>query len=74
MNRTDPDLWRALAEIVSLDAGQYRRLLAIHVDAGCGRCRACTQGGTGLPRTPWPCTTHKLATLAARIDRDRGSG
>ncbi len=73
-DRTDPDLWRAIAEIMSLTPDHYRRLLGQHVTTACGHCRACTQGGTGLPRTAWPCPMHRLATLAARIDLDRGSG
>lgn len=43
----------------------WRRLLAAHVDAGNGRCRACTTPGRGTPQAAWPCSLHKLATQAA---------
>jgi hypothetical protein len=72
MDRThDPELWHALAEVMSLTPDHYRRLLDLHVDAGCGRCRSCTQAGTGLPRTAWPCPMHRLASLARDLDRAR---
>jgi hypothetical protein len=42
----------------------WERLLAAHQPDRGGRCRACTQGGTGLPATRWPCALHALAELA----------
>lgn len=44
----------------------WERLLALHVPDRTGRCRTCTQGGTGLPGTPWPCALHGVAELARR--------
>jgi hypothetical protein len=44
----------------------WERLLAQHLPDDNGRCRTCTQGGTGLPGTPWPCALHGIATLAQR--------
>jgi hypothetical protein len=41
----------------------WRRLLSEHAPAPGGQCRACTQGGTGLLNTPWPCKTYKIAHL-----------
>lgn len=51
-----------LAPMVDL----WERLLATHLPDGSGRCRTCTQGGTGLPGTQWPCSLHGLADLARR--------
>jgi hypothetical protein len=42
----------------------WERLLALHLPDRTGRCRTCTQGGTGLPGTPWPCALHGIAELA----------
>jgi hypothetical protein len=42
----------------------WERLLAAHQPDRGGRCRTCTQGGTGLPGTQWPCALHGLADLA----------
>jgi hypothetical protein len=44
----------------------WERLLATHQPDRSGRCRTCTQGGTGLPGTQWPCALHGLADLARR--------
>lgn len=75
MDRTDdPHIWHALAEVMSLTPDHYRRLLDLHVDAGCGRCRTCTQAGTGVPGSPWPCPMSKLATLAQQIHTARIRG
>lgn len=64
---TDPLSWQHLAEVLAAMPAAYRRLLAEHVDAGCGRCRRCTVAGTGAPGELWPCSLHKLATLAQQI-------
>ena len=42
----------------------WERLLAVHQPDRTGRCRTCTQGGTGLPGPQWPCALHGLAELA----------
>lgn len=42
------------------------RLLVRHLPDRTGRCRTCTQGGTGLPGTHWPCALHGIAELARR--------
>jgi len=42
----------------------WERLLVLHLPDRTGRCRTCTQGGTGLPGTPWPCALHGIAELA----------
>jgi hypothetical protein len=42
----------------------WERLLTAHQPDRNGRCRTCTQGGTGLPATHWPCALHGLAELA----------
>lgn len=47
----------------------WERLLATHQPDRSGRCRTCTQGGTGLPGTHWPCALHGLADLARRRHR-----
>lgn len=44
----------------------WERLLVLHLPDRTGRCRTCTQGGTGLPGTPWPCALHGIAELARR--------
>jgi len=44
----------------------WERLLTLHRPDRTGRCRTCTQGGTGLPGTPWPCALHGIAELAQR--------
>ncbi|WP_240157215.1 hypothetical protein [Pseudonocardia broussonetiae] len=44
----------------------WERLLALHLPDRTGRCRTCTQGGTGLPGTHWPCALHGIAELARR--------
>lgn len=46
--------------------GIWERLLATHLPDRSGRCRTCTQGGTGLSRTQWPCALHGLAEMARR--------
>lgn len=72
MDRTDQLIrWGTFTEILSVMPEQYTRLLATHVDAGNGRCRACTEGGTGVPHEPWPCAVHDVAARADRIARAR---
>lgn len=48
----------------------WERLLAVHLPDRNGRCRTCTQGGTGLPGTHWPCALHGIASLARRRHGD----
>lgn len=75
MNRTDPLLrWGTFTEVLSVMPDVYTDLLATHVDAGTGRCRACTAPGTGIPHEPWPCAVHDVAARAERIAlaRERG--
>lgn len=52
-------------------SGVARRLLALHVPAENGRCRACTTPGTGLPGAAWPCVLHFYATAANEMHRRR---
>lgn len=56
--------------------GLTERLLALHVPAAHGRCRACTKPGTGIPSAVWPCVLHFYAAAAVEIrkQRDRGRG
>jgi hypothetical protein len=44
----------------------WQRLLAQHIPDRAGRCRTCTEGGTGLPSLSWPCSIHGIADLARR--------
>lgn len=46
-----------------------RRLLAVHVSDGRGRCRGCTTPGTGMPGAAWPCVLHFYASAAQEIRR-----
>lgn len=72
---SDQTLWRALAAVLAANPSQFRKLLRLHVDAGCGRCRVCTRAGYGTPGATWPCTVHQLATLAERVhEAHRRSG
>lgn len=66
--------WKATAEVLSHMPAVYQRLLAVHVDAGYGRCRACTRGGTGVPHVPWPCPMHRIATAARGLHHRRVGG
>jgi hypothetical protein len=50
----------------------WLRLLHAHVPDESGRCRACTAGGTGIPREPWPCVIRGMAELA-RISHSAGA-
>lgn len=56
---------RLAAELAPM-VGVWERLLVAHQPDANGRCRTCTQGGTGLPGTQWPCSLHGLAELARR--------
>ena len=66
----------AIAAQLSPMAAQWRRLLSEHGPDPDGRCRTCTQGGTGLPETVWPCTLLTIAHLAYLRTRgaDRSHG
>ncbi len=56
---------RIAAELAPM-VGVWERILVAHQPDRSGRCRTCTQGGTGLPGTRWPCVLHGLAELARR--------
>ena len=66
-SRMPAESWLRLAIELSALPGTADRLLDRHVDAGCGRCRECTQPGTGLPGASWPCVLHSLAGLALDV-------
>lgn len=73
---TPDDNWTAAAELAPM-TGVWRRLLDDHVPNAQGRCRACTQGGTGIATTRWPCGPRQVAEAAARrhaAGRDRPDG
>jgi hypothetical protein len=55
-----------LADELAPMVAVWERLLLQHLPDRTGRCRTCTQGGTGLPGTPWPCALHGIAELARR--------
>ena len=42
--------WAAAAGELAPMIGVWRQLLTDHVPNTHGRCQACTQGGTGIPR------------------------
>jgi hypothetical protein len=54
---------RVAAELTPM-VDVWQRLLAQHVPDESGCCRTCTQGGTGLRTTPWPCVINGIADLA----------
>ena len=56
--------WAAAAELAPMTA-VWRQLLEDHVPNAGGRCRACTQGGTGIPTARWPCGPRRVAEAAA---------
>ena len=58
--------WAAAAELAPMTA-VWRKLLEDHVPTSGGRCRKCTQGGTGIPAERWPCGPRKLAEAAAEL-------
>lgn len=59
-----PVQWAQLVLIMAAMPYTVGRLLAAHVDAGDGRCAACTTPGTGTPLAAWPCSLHQMATQA----------
>lgn len=67
---TGPDARRLAAELAPM-VDVWQRLLAQHVADGGGRCRTCTQGGTGLPVVRWPCSLHGIAELARHRHAER---
>lgn len=52
----------ALAPMVDV----WFRMLADHVPDADHYCTACTHGGTGARRTPWPCALRTVAEVARR--------
>ena len=62
---TVDDTMRGLvAELMPL-VRLWQQLLADHQPDHRGRCRACTEGGTGRAVTAWPCLLYRLAGQAA---------
>ena len=59
-----PTNWAIAAELAPM-TNVWRQLLDDHVPDPLGRCRACTQGGTGIPTARWPCGPRNLAEAAA---------
>ena len=57
--------WTLAAELAPMTA-VWRQLLDDHVPNSHGRCRACTQGGTGIATVRWPCGPRNIAEAAAR--------
>ena len=68
---SDEALVSIVAELAPM-AGVWQRLLIEHGPDTGGRCRGCTQGGTGLPGTIWPCALYTVAHLAFHHMRDAG--
>ena len=64
--------WGLAAELAPM-TGVWRQLLDDHVPNSLGRCRACTQGGTGIPTVHWPCGPRNIAEAAAEYHA-RGTG
>lgn len=64
--------WAAAVELAPM-TDVWRQLLEDHQPGPHGRCQKCTQGGTGIPKTPWPCGPWKVAEAASRIPVDRGA-
>ncbi len=62
---TNPQHFRLADELAPM-VEVWQRLLSLHRPDRTGRCRTCTQGGTGLPGTQWPCALHGIAELAQR--------
>jgi len=60
----DDTLRELVAELVPL-VRLWQQLLADHQPDHRGRCRACTEGGTGRAVTTWPCPLYRLAGQAA---------
>ena len=57
--------WGLAAEVAPM-TDVWRQLLDDHVPDSRGRCRACTQGGTGIPTVRWPCGPRNIAEAAAQ--------
>jgi len=70
-HRNPPLRWNTFTEVLSFMPDVIGRMLAAHTPAASGRCRCCTEGGTGVPHAPWPCPPHELAAAADRIARAR---
>ena len=62
--------WTAAAELAQMTT-LWQRLLEDHVPTSQGYCRACTQGGTGIPTVRWPCGPRRIAEAAARYHAER---
>jgi hypothetical protein len=62
--------WAAAAELAPM-IDVWRQLLTDHVPNSHGRCRACTQGGTGIPTARWPCGPRRIAEAAAQCHTRR---
>jgi hypothetical protein len=60
-----PSGWTAAAELAPM-IDVWRQLIEDHVPNSHGRCLACTQGGTGIPTTRWPCGPRRIADAAAQ--------
>jgi hypothetical protein len=67
-----PSDWAAAAELAPMTA-VWKQLLEDHVPNSDGRCRTCTQGGTGIPTVQWPCSPRKIAEAAARYHARRAT-
>jgi hypothetical protein len=70
---TNPQHLRLADELAPM-VEVWQRLLALHRPDRTGRCRTCTQGGTGLPSTQWPCALHGIAALARLRHGQPGRG
>ena len=64
------DGWAAAVELAPMTR-MWQRLLENHVPTPRGRCRGCTQGGTGIPAVVWPCGPRTLAEAAATLHARR---
>ena len=62
--------WSAAMELAGMP-DVWAHLLDVHVPDTSGRCRGCTQGGTGIPAKRWPCGPRKLAEAAAHLHGGR---
>jgi hypothetical protein len=66
----DPDLaptqLRQTAAQLAPMVDVWERLIDEHIPNRSGRCRKCTQGGTGMPFVPWPCVVYGIAEMARK--------
>ena len=69
---SDPEVVRFIGGRPATREEVWHRLLNTHVPDAAGKCRACTAGGTGIPREPWPCVIRGMAELA-RISHSAGA-